>query len=182
MKTIPWEVDEGKFSDAYVAGFFDGDGSLVATLEKQSSRYMRTYRPRIKINFTQHIRHFDMLCEIQKYLSAGKVSVVKTHDQAELVIVDRNDVSRILNRMLRHLVLKKQQAFLALEALSQFGENLRTNRISDQNYQAIIKIVRKIRDLNSNTGGKRKFPSFDPVTTSPITGESQSTPTKVKTG
>src|SRR3989338_4540698 len=168
MKTIPWEVDEGRFSDAYVAGFFDGDGSLVATLEKQSSRYLRTYRPRIKINFTQHIRHFDTLCEIQKYLDAGKVSIASAHDQAELVIVDRNEVSRILNRMLPHLVLKKQQAVLALEALSQFGENLRTNRISDENYSSIVKTIVKIRDLNSNTGGKRKFASFDPVTTSPL--------------
>ena len=168
MKTIPWEVDERKFSDAYVAGFFDGDGSLVATLEKQSSRYLRAYRPRIKINFTQHIRHFDTLCEIQKYLDAGKVSIASAHDQAELVIVDRNEVSRILNRMLPHLVLKKQQAVLALEALSQFGENLRTNRISDENYSSIVKTIVKIRDLNSNTGGKRKFASFDPVTTSPL--------------
>ena len=168
MKTIPWEVDEGRFSDAYVAGFFDGDGSLVATLEKQSSRYLRAYRPRIKINFTQHIRHFDTLCEIQKYLDAGKVSIASAHDQAELVIVDRNEVSRILNRMLPHLVLKKQQAVLALEALSQFGENLRTNRISDENYSSIVKTIVKIRDLNSNTGGKRKFASFDPVTTSPL--------------
>ena len=168
MKTIPWEVDEGRFSDAYVAGFFDGDGSLVATLEKQSSRYLRAYRPRIKINFTQHIRHFDTLCEIQKYLDAGKVSIASAHDQAELVIVDRNEVSRILNRMLPHLVWKKQQAVLALEALSQFGENLRTNRISDENYSSIVKTIVKIRDLNSNTGGKRKFASFDPVTTSPL--------------
>ncbi len=182
MKTIPWEVDEGKFSDAYVAGFFDGDGSLVATLEKQSSQYLRTYRPRIKINFTQHIRHFDMLCEVQKYLGAGKVSVVKTHDQAELVIVDRNDVIRILKRMLPHLVLKKQQAVLALEALSQLGENLRTNRILDRNYQTVMEIVVKIRNLNSHAGGKRKFSSFDPVTTSPITGGSQSIPIRVKTG
>ncbi len=168
MKTIPWEVDEGKFSDAYVAGFFDGDGSLVATLEKQTSRYLRSYRPRIKINFTQHIRHFDTLCEIQKYLYAGKVSVAKTHNQAELVIVDRNDVSRVLYRMLPHLVLKKQQAILALEALSQFGKNLRTNRISDQNYQTILNTIVKIRDLNSNAGGKKKFSSFDPVTTSSV--------------
>ena len=182
MKTIPWEVDELKFSDAYVAGFFDGDGSLVATLEKQSSRYLRTYRPRIKINFTQHIRHFGTLCEIQKYLDAGKVSVAKTHNQVELVIVDRNDVSRILNRMLPHLVLKKQQAILAIEALSQFGENLRTNRISDQTYQVIIKIIAKIRDLNSHTGGKRKFSSFDPVTTSLVKRGSQSILAKVKTG
>ena len=172
MKAIPWEVDEGKFSDAYVAGFFDGDGSLVAILEKQSVRYLRTYRPRIKINFTQHIRYFEMLCGVQKYLGVGKVSIAKTHNQAELVIVDRNEVSRILNRMLPHLVLKKRQAILALEALSQFGENLRTNRISDENYQAILKIIAKIRNLNSNTGEKRKFSSFDPVTTSPVLGGS----------
>ena len=182
MKTIPWEVDEGRFSDEYVAGFFDGDGSLVATLEKQSPRYLRAYRPRIKINFTQHKRHFDMLCGIQIYLSAGKVSIATAHDQAELVIVDRNEVSRILSRMLPHLVLKKQQAILALEALSQFGENLRTNRISDRNYSAIVKTIAKIRNLNSNSGGKRKFSSFDPVTTSPVRGGSQSIPIKVKTG
>ena len=156
-----------KFSDEYIAGFFDGDGSLVATLEKLSSSYLRKYRPRIKINFTQHMRHFGMLCGIQKYLNAGKVSIAETHNLAELVIVDRNDVSRVLNKMLPHLVLKKQQAIIALEIISQLGDNLRTNMISDQNYTAIIKNIAKIRSLNSNTGGKKKFSSFDPVTTSP---------------
>ena len=146
METIPWEVNKEKFSDASVAGFFDGDGSLVATLEKQSPRYMRAYRPRIKINFTQHIRHLETLCEIQKYFGAGKVGVAKTHSQAELVIVDRNEVSRVLNRMLPHLVLKKQQAILALEALSQFGENVRTNRISELNYQAILERIVEIKE------------------------------------
>ena len=165
IKTIPWEVDERIFSDAYIAGFFDGDGSLVATLEKQSSKYLRTYRPRIKINFTQHIRYFEMLSEIQEYLGAGKVRAAFAHDQAELVIVDRNDISRVLKRMLPHLVLKKQQAILALEIISQLGQNLRTNRIDEENYQAILKNIVKIRSLNSKTGGKRKFSSFDPVTT-----------------
>ena len=166
MKAIPWEVDEKKFSDAYVAGFFDGDGSLVAILEKQSSRYLRTYRPRIRINFTQHIRHVDMLREMQKYLNAGKVSIARAHEQAELVIVDRKDVTRILNRMLLHLVLKKQQAILAIEILSLMGQNLRTNRISNDVYDSILKKIGIIRSLNSKTGGKRKFVSFDPVTTS----------------
>ena len=166
MKAIPWEVDERKFSDAYVAGFFDGDGSLVATLEKQSSKYLRTYRPRIKINFTQHIRNIDMLSDLQKYLGAGKVGIARAHDQAELVIVDRKDVSRVLNKMLTHIVLKKQQAIFALEIISQMGGNLRTNRISDQNYQKIFQNILRIRSLNSKSGGKRKLSSFDPVTTS----------------
>ena len=168
MKAIPWEVDERKFSDAYIAGFFDGDGSLVAILEKQSSKYLRTYRPRIRINFTQHIRHVEMLNEMQKYLDAGKVRVSSAHDQAELVIVDRREVKRILDKMLPHLILKKKQAILALETLSQFGENLRTNRISDENYSSILKKIEEIRTLNSKSGGKRKFLSFDPVTTSQL--------------
>ncbi len=166
MKAIPWEVDERKFSDAYVAGFFDGDGSLVATLEKRPLKYLRTYRPRIKINFTQHIRHVDMLNKMQKYLDAGKVRVSSAHDQAELVIVDRNDVRRILNKMFSHLILKKKQVVIALEIFSQIGDNLRTNRISDESYSSILKKIKEIRSLNSKTGGKRKFLSFDPVTTS----------------
>ena len=166
MKAIPWEVDEVKFSDAYVAGFFDGDGSLVAILEKNPSKYLRTYRPRIKINFTQHIRQVNMLHEMQKYLGAGKVRVSSAHDQAELVIVDRNDVKRILNKMLSHLILKKKQAVIAFEILSQIGDNLRTNRISDESYSSILTKIKEIRSLNSKTGGKRKFLSFDPVTTS----------------
>ena len=166
MKTIPWEVDERKFSNAYIAGFFDGDGSMVATLSKNPIKYIRIYRPHIKINFTQHIRHIDMLSDLQKYLVAGRVGVARSHNLAELVIVDRVDVKRILNKMLPHLVLKKQQAILAIRIISQLGKNLRTNRISDQNYLSILKNIEKIRSLNSKTGGKRKFSSFDPVTTS----------------
>jgi len=167
MKTIPWEVYERRFSDAYVAGFFDGDGSLVATLEKQSPKYSRTYRPRIKINFTQHIRHREMMNDLQKYLGAGVVRVVTGHYQAEIVIVDRKDVDRILRRLLPHLVINKQQATLALEILSRMGENSRTNRISDPDYFKILEMIEEIRALNSNSGGKRKFLSYNPVTTSP---------------
>ena len=103
---------------------------------------------------------------MQKYLDAGKVRVSSAYDQAELVIVDRNDVKRVLNKMLSHLILKKKQAIIAFEIISQIGDNLRTNRISDENYSSIITKIKEIRSLNSKTGGKRKFLSFDPVTTS----------------
>ena len=139
MKTIPWEVDEKVFTDAYVAGFFDGDGSLVAILEKQPSKYLRTYRPRIRINFTQHLRHSKMLEKLKDYLGAGSVRKYPSHDMAELVIQDRVEISRILKRLLPHLVLKKDQAVLALEILSLMGENIRTNRISEENYNEILK-------------------------------------------
>ena len=165
MKGIPWEVDCINFSDAYVAGFFDGDGSLVAILEKQSSKYSRTYRPRIRVNFTQHIRHKNMLEDLKIYLGAGEVRLVSSHDLAELVIQDRQDIRKILERMFPHLVLKRKQAIIALEVLDLLGDNIRTNRISDENYSEILKKISEIRSLNSKTGGKRKIHQFDPVTT-----------------
>ena len=166
MERIPWEVDGMSFSDAYVAGFFDGDGSLVAILEKNSSKYLRTYRPRIKINFTQHLRHAQMLEGLRNYLGAGVIRLVPSHKLAELVITNRIEVKRIINKMLPHLVLKKKQALIALEILSLLGDNTRSNRISDDVYSEIIKNISKVRALNSRTGGKKKSSPFDPVTTS----------------
>ncbi|OHA34059.1 MAG: hypothetical protein A2928_02635 [Candidatus Taylorbacteria bacterium RIFCSPLOWO2_01_FULL_45_15b] len=172
MKRIPWEVGENKFTDAYVAGFFDGDGSLVAILEKQSSKYSRTYRPRLRINFTQHIRHSAMLDRLCDYLGAGHVRLYSSHEMAELVIQDRVDILRVLNKMLPHLILKKNQVILAIEVLLLIGENVRTNRISDINYFKILECVKKIRNLNSKSGGKKDFISLNPVTTSRLTRES----------
>ena len=166
MKTTPWEVDEKVFTDAYVAGFFDGDGSLAAILEKQTSKYLRTYRPRIRINFTQHLRHLKMLEKLRDYLGAGNVRKHSSHDMAELVIQDRIEISRILKRLLPHLILKKNQVILALEILSLMGKNTRTNRISKENYIKILNRIKSIRTLNSKSGGKRNIDSFNPVTTS----------------
>ncbi len=166
MERIPWEVGEEKFSDAYIAGFFDGDGSLVATLEKLPLKYSRAYRPRIKINFTQHMRHVRMLDALKKYLGMGIVRIAKSHELAELVIVNRNDVEILLKRMISHLVLKKRQALLGLEVISLLGKNNRTNRISDLKYHDVFKYINEIRDLNAKTGGKKIISSLDPVTTS----------------
>ena len=129
---------------------------------KNPPKYFRTYRPRIKMNFTQHVRHIEMLHKMQKYLGAGKVSVASKHNQAELVISDRNDLVKVINQILPHLVLKRQQAILALEILSQFGKNLRTNRILESDYLIILEKIIIIRSLNSGTGGKRNFSHLTP--------------------
>ena len=85
--------------DAYLAGFLDGDGSVVATLERYYSKRF-PYRVRIKVNFTQHARHEDKLKLMQEAL--GRVGVIRTNKHknlAELVIQERSQVKTVLVRL-----------------------------------------------------------------------------------
>ena len=158
MKTIPWEVDGSKFNNSYVAGLLDGDGSIVATVEKRPERRRFPYRVRLKINFTQHNRHRDLLVKLQRFLGgAGSLRNVASHNLAELVIQDRAEVKSVLTKLLPHIVLKERQARLMLAAIKIYDDavvNVRSS-ISEKEFQRILAIVRQIRNFNSGTGGKR---------------------------
>jgi len=158
MKTIPWEVDSSKFSDSYVAGFLDGDGSIVATLEKRPERRRFPYRVRLKLNFTQHNRHREMIEKLRDFLGGvGSVREVASHNLVELVIQDRNQVEVIVKRLLPHIVLKERQAKLMLETIAVYNKskvNVRSS-LSEKEFAKIIALVRGIRKLNSHTGGKQ---------------------------
>ena len=154
-------------SDAYLAGFLDGDGSVVATLERYYSKRF-PYRVRIKVNFTQHARHKDKLKLMQEAL--GGLGVIRTNvrkNLAELVIQERSQVQAVLARLVPFLLIKKDQANLALEVLEGMGSNEKhkPSTLSGRVYIRILSLVQKIRGLNSHTGGKREVRVFDPVTT-----------------
>jgi len=160
MKTTPWEVDSSKFTDSYVAGFLDGDGSIVATVDKRPERRRFPYQIRLKLNFTQHMRHRDMLVKLRAYLgNMGSLRDVRTHNLAELVIQDRSQVKTILERLLPHLVLKERQAKIMLAAIAIFDGarvNVRSS-LSEKEYGRILRMIRAIRNLNSGTGGKQQI-------------------------
>ena len=102
MKTTPWEVNINNISDQYIAGFLDGDGSIIASIEKRPERRRFPYRVRLKINFTQHIRHKNILVLLQQALgNIGRIRYVPTHNLVELVIQKRSDVKKTLLRLLR---------------------------------------------------------------------------------
>ena len=162
IRSMPWEVDSPQFSDAYVAGFLDGDGSIVATVSRQPKKYRFPWRIYLKINFTQHVRHKLMLDHLKDFLdSYGNVRVVKSHDLAELVIVDRRQIKEVLRRLLPHLVLKREQAGLVLRIISIYdGSAISKNGksfLSEGERSEIFSLVARIRNLNSGTGGKRSL-------------------------
>ena len=157
QKIIPWEVDVNSFSDKYVAGFWDGDGSIVATVEKRPERRRFPYRVRLKIVFTQHSRHKKIIVLLWEFLGkAGHIWDVSSHNLVELVIQDRTEVTRILKRIRPHLIIKKRQALLMEDILKIYEKSKVNTRSSlfESEYASVLSLVKEIRRLNSNTGGK----------------------------
>lgn len=153
-------------SDEYLAGFLDGDGSVVATLERYNSRRF-PYRIRMKVNFTQHARHTDKLMLMQKALGGiGAIRSNAAKNLAELVIQERSQVQAVLARLAPFLLIKKSQANLALKVIEEMSSNEKhkLSTLSERAYIRILLLVQGIRNLNSHTGGKR-VRVFDPVTT-----------------
>ena len=170
METTPWEVNAKSISDKYIAGFLDGDGSIIAGIEKRPDRHRFPYRVRLKINFTQHVRHKNMLILLGKALgNIGAIRFVVTHNLAELVIQKRSDVRATLERLLPHLILKQRQARIMLAMIDIFNQNIVNSRstLSDKDFEKLFAMAKELRSINSGAGGKKSYEIVNPVTTYP---------------
>ena len=168
METTPWEVNSKNVSDGYIAGFLDGDGSIVVHIEQRPDRRRFPYRARLRINFTQHIRHKNMLLLLQKALGdIGNIRNVQTHNLAELVIEKRSDIKITLERLLPHLILKQRQARIMLAMIDIFNAgivNVRSS-LSDKDFEKLFAMAKELQNLNSGAGGKKSYEIINPVTT-----------------
>src|SRR3989344_725749 len=98
---------------AYVAGFLDGDGCLIAQLVKRSG-YIRGYQIRLSIVFYKKVQHISHLEWLKEQFGDGYIR--KRNDgMAEYTIVGLEPVGRILKRISPHLRLKKELADLILK-------------------------------------------------------------------
>src|SRR3989338_3054453 len=117
IKTTPWEV---QLSDQYIAGFLDGDGSVVALKVKTKQRRF-DYRLKLRINFTQKKKDKFILEEIRNYFGkVGRVSDSKKYYISEYVIANKPDVKKVLIRLRPYVVIKRRQIELALKIISIF--------------------------------------------------------------
>ena len=93
---------------AYVAGFLDGDGCLMAQLVKRKG-YKFGFQIRLSVVFYQHVQNIKHLEWLKSVLKKGYIR--KRNDQmAEYTIVGIKDVIRVISMILPHLRLKRQQA------------------------------------------------------------------------
>jgi len=115
-----------KFSEAelaYITGFLDADGAIMACIELHSGKRFR-FRVRVSIKITQHDR--QILDWIQRILNAGIVRANRLGDKSQtfdLHIRDRNEVHKILMRIRPYLRVKHRQADIALKILNQNSDS-----------------------------------------------------------
>lgn len=130
---------------AYIAGFLDGDGSVIAQLVKGDYKY--GYRIRVSIVFYQRTDKYWFLLWLKKNLKYG--SIRKRDDGvSDYTITATDAVEKVLQLLLPYLKLKKA---IAKEVLMIIKEKGKINSAEE-----FISICEKVDKIAEKTYGKRK--------------------------
>lgn len=93
---------------AYIAGFLDGDGCIMAQLVKRSG-YRYGYQIRLSIVFYQKVNNRHFLEWLKTKLRYGYIRN-RNDEMSEYTVVGKKEVADILKLLKTHLHLKKQLA------------------------------------------------------------------------
>lgn len=132
---------------AYIAGFLDGDGSLMIQVKKRSDS-KQGKRVMLTICFYQDTRHEKPLRWIRKVLGIGYISR-RNDGITELRINGFAQVEDILCQLLPFLRFKKKQALALLDSARLLKTGNKTNRM-------VRKLVHNILIVQSENYVTRK--------------------------
>ena len=141
-----------KIKLAYIAGFLDGDGSLMLQLKKRSDS-KRAIRFMTTICFYQDTRHEKTLYWIQEVLGIGYISN-RNDGMTELRINGYKQIGNILKSLIPHIRFKKLQAhalILACEILS----NTKFSKLTKKQLIKLIDLILVIQSENYVTKKKK---------------------------
>ena len=140
-----------KIKLAYIAGFLDGDGSLMFQLKKRKDGIFK-FRFMTTICFYQDTRHEKTLYWIQEVLGIGYISRRKD-GMTELRINGFKQTRGILKNLLPYIQFKKLQASALLQACEVLSKTKFKKLVKKQ----LIKLVENILVIqNENYVTKRK--------------------------
>jgi hypothetical protein len=100
---------------AYIAGFLDGDGSLMIQLKRRSESKIKTRRVMLTICFYQDSRHEKPLHWIKEVLGIGYISH-RNDGMTELRINGHRQVMQILESLKPFLKFKEKQATAIIDS------------------------------------------------------------------
>ena len=144
MKVNPVGKTFSEVNRAYLAGLIDGDGAIMACIERHSEKRFK-FRVRINIKVSQNKDEVLKWCK----RTTGFGNIRHNRRQYEWVSSDQKEIKNLLILLLPYLKVKKYQAKLAIKILdSKIGS------LSD-----LIKVARladALAKLNVRSMGRRK--------------------------
>lgn len=137
---------------AYIAGFLDGDGSIMLQLKKRQDsvyglRFMAT------ICFYQDTRHEKSLLWIRDKIGVGYISR-RNDSMTELRINGFSTVKSLLLELKPYVQFKEIQVKSLIEACSVL-EQKRTNKLSKKQLLKLVDLILVIQSENYATRSKR---------------------------
>ena len=137
---------------AYIAGFLDGDGSLMLQLKKRSDS-KRAIRFMATICFYQDTRHEKTLYWIQKVLGIGYVSRRKD-GMTELRINGYKQIRNILKNLLPYIRFKKLQTRALIKACEILSET-KFQKLTQKQLAKLVDLILVIQRENYVTKKKK---------------------------
>jgi hypothetical protein len=131
----------------YLAGFLDGDGSIIAKLVFHKD-YVKTrpYQISLTVQVTQKTTRKWFLEEIQGIIGEGNVNTRKSNEKiADYTLVGPSAVGKFLKQIQPYLRIKKKQANLAIR----ITEQLPHSKDPDKFYE-LCHLVDQISALNDS--------------------------------
>jgi hypothetical protein len=141
---------------AYIAGFLDGDGSIMLQIKKRADT-SRGFRFMATICFYQDTRHDKPLHWIQTVLQAGYISQ-RNDGMTELRINGFNKVGKILSELQPFIRFKQLQAETMIRACQVLSTDIR--RLSKEHLHEIVELMLVIQNENYVTHRKKSREEF----------------------
>ena len=135
---------QSKINLAYIAGFLDGDGSLMLQIKKRKDGKLKR-RFMCTICFYQDGRHAKTLYWIKKVLGIGYVSF-RNDGMTELRINGYKQVKEILQNLLPFIKFKKEQA----EALYKAANLLMNIKLKSLNEHNLLELTDYLMIIQKN--------------------------------
>lgn len=137
---------------AYIAGFLDGDGSIMLQVKKRSDT-TRGWRIMATICFYQDSRHSEPLNWIKEQLKIGYIS--KRNDGiTEYRINGFEKVHKILSELLPYIKFKKNQTKAVIKTLDLL-DNKEISKLSKADFENLIENLLVVQNNNYQSSHKK---------------------------
>ena len=127
---------------SYLAGFIDGDGSIMAQIVKRPD-YVLRYQIRLSVVFFQKKKRTHFLTQFQKEIGSGTLRD-RGDGICELALVGANTVFPFLRQVRPFLRIKHKQANLVIQII----EQLPLTKKSPERFLDLCKLADQVSLLN----------------------------------